>query len=301
LQEVSINFDLEQYYKDNIPEEQLDEIPEVPKKAISKLGDIFLLDNKHRVMCGDSTNKEDVEKLMDGKKADMVFTDPPYGVDYASKNKFLNKADKGNLIQTDIVNDVDSKEAFELWGNHFAIYPIILSDYHSIYIASPQTRDLMMMMMMIERGGIYISNVIIWVKNNHVLGRLDYNLKHEPIIYGWLKNKKHKYYGNGTQKFSVWNYDKPLKSDLHPTMKPVELIVNAILNSTQSGNNIVYDGFIGSGSTLIACEQTNRICYGMEIDPIYIDVILKRYHNLYPDKKIKCLTRNFDFNKLFEK
>lgn len=122
----------------------------------------------------------------------------------------------------------------------------------------------------------YISNVIIWVKNNHVLGRLDYNLKHEPIIYGWLKKGKHKFYGNGDQKFSVWEYDKPLKNDLHPTMKPVELIENAIKNSSKP-NNIILDIFGGSGSTLIACEKLNRKCYMMELDEHYSTIILQRW------------------------
>jgi DNA modification methylase len=267
--------------------EELNSVPEVKKESISQLGDLFLIDNRHRVLCGDSTKKEDVERLMDGKKADMVFTDPPYGVDYAGKNEFLNKADEGNRIQTEIINDTESKDAFEIWGKCFELWKGILSDYHTIYICSPQTRDLMMMMM-IERGGIYISNVIIWVKNNHVLGRLDYNLKHEPIIYGWLKSGHHKFYGNGEKKFSVWDYDKPVKNDLHPTMKPIALVVNAIENSSLK-NMIVLDIFLGSGTTLIACEQTGRICYGIELCENYCDVIISRYIKLYPNCTIKHL------------
>jgi DNA modification methylase len=209
----------------------------------------------------------------------MVFTDPPYGVSYADKNKFLNNADKGNHLQIDIINDHMTLEGTgALWSNTFKVWVDYLNDYHAYYICSPQGGDLflmMMMMMMMNENGFPLRHTIIWVKNNHVLGRTDYNYKHEPILYGW--NGKHKFYGGGEQKFSVWNYDKPLKNDLHPTMKPVELIMNAVLNSTQSGNNIVVDMFLGSGSTLIACEKTNRICYGMEIDPIYCQVIIDRW------------------------
>jgi DNA modification methylase len=250
-----------------------DDIPE-NVKTITKLGDLWEL-GRHRVLCSDSTKEDDVNKLMDDNKIDMVFTDPPYGVSYADKNEFLNNHDKGNRIQTKIKNDHMNLDDYkELWLNAFKCFIPFLSDYSSYYICSPQGGDLFMMMM-IKESGLQLKHQIIWAKNNHVLGRSDYNYKHEPIFYGWFK--KHKFYGNGEQKFSVWNYDKPHKSDLHPTMKPVELISNAILNSTQSGNNIVYDGFLGSGSTLIACEKTNRICYGMELDPHYCDVIVQRY------------------------
>lgn len=279
--------------------EDIDEAPQPLEKTYSILGDVFEIDGKHRVMCGDSTKESDVSILMNGNKADMVFTDPPYGVDYGNKNEYLNKSDGGNRIETKILNDTVEENCFELWAAHFKQYENIVASYHSIYVASPQTRDLMMMMMMIEQGGIYISNVIIWVKNNHVLGRLDYMLKHEPIIYGWLKKGHHKFYGKGEQKFSVWEFNKPLKNDLHPTMKPVELITNAIQNST-ANDGIIYDGFLGSGSTLIAAETTKRICYGMEIDQHYSDVILRRYKKIFPNAQFKCLTRNdFPFEELF--
>lgn len=271
-------------------EEQLDDAPEPHKEAISQLGDLFLLNNRHRVLCGDSTNKEDVEKLMDRKKADMVFTDPPYGVSYADKNKYLNSISFGNRIQIPIQNDHLSID--DIADN--VIYPAfcqiknLLNDYSSYYITAPQGGELlMMMMMMMMKAEIPLRHMIIWVKNNHVLGRTDYNYKHEPILYGWINH--HKHYGNGEQNFSVWNYDKPLKNDLHPTMKPIKLIQNAVLNSTQGSNNIVADLFLGSGSTLIACEQTNRICYGMEIDCLYVDIIIRRYIKLYPDCIVKHL------------
>jgi len=170
----------------------------------------------------------------------------------------------------------------------------------SYYVTAPQGGELglMMMMMMMMMSGLPAKHVLIWNKNrqNFSLGRLDYEYKHEPILYTW--KEKHNFYGKGKFKNSVWDISKELKCDLHPTMKPVALIENAILNSSLS-NCIVLDSFLGSGSTLIACEQTNRICYGMEIDPIYIDVILRRYKNLYPNAKMECLNRKFNFESLW--
>lgn len=260
------------------PEPEEDEAPEVSQdEPISKLGEVYQL-GRHRVMCGDSTKIEDVEKLMDGKKADMVFCDPPYGVSYASKNEFLNLQDKGNRIQTDIENDtMNLEDTSEFIYKLFLNIKEILADRSSYYITAPQGGDLMMMMMMMMKAGIPLRHCLIWVKNNHVLGRTDYNYKHEPILYGWIK--VHDFYGNGEHKFSTWEIDKPNKNDLHPTMKPIALMVNAIQNSTLK-EMLVADLCLGSGSTLIACEQTNRTCYGMELDPKYVDVIRKRYSKL---------------------
>ena len=139
------------------------------------------------------------------------------------------------------------------------------------------------MMMMMEAGLPY-RHVLIWVKNNHVLGRCDYNYKHEPIFMGWTT--KHKFYGNGEFQTSVWDVEKPHSSKLHPTMKPIRLIVNALQNSSER-NLICFDGFLGSGSTLIACEKTNRICCGMEIDPIYCQVIIDRWEKFTGEKAVK--------------
>ncbi|OGP65897.1 MAG: hypothetical protein A3K22_05755 [Deltaproteobacteria bacterium RBG_16_42_7] len=254
-----------------------DDVPELPEtKPITKTGDLYIL-GEHRLLCGDTTKKEDLERLMDGKKADMVFTDPPYGVKYAEKNKYLNAIAPGNRIQTPIKNDhktIDDIRDSVIYPS-FCNLRFALKNDGVYYITSPQGGDLlMMMMMMIEKSGLKLRHMLIWVKNNHVLGRTDYNYKHEPIFYGW--NEKHHYYGNGEHQFSTWEINKPHKSDLHPTMKPVALIVNALQNSTQR-DEICLDLFLGSGSTLIACEKTNRICYGMEIDPHYCDVIVTRY------------------------
>lgn len=248
------------------------------------LGDVYQL-GEHRLMCGDSTKIEDVEKLMGGQKADMVFTDPPYGVNYASKNEFLNNRDKGNRIQKDIENDtMEIGETSDFIYKCFVNIRLFLAEKSSYYITAPQGGDLLMMMMMMQKADIPLRHMLIWVKNNHVLGRTDYNYKHEPILYGWINT--HHFYGKGDWQFSTWEIDKPLKNDLHPTMKPIALMVNAILNSTLK-DNIVLDLFGGSGSTLIACEQTNRKCYMMELDPYYTSVIINRWETYTGKEAVK--------------
>ena len=277
LGDYSVNLGKSTPISDLLPQEiEEDEAPEVAEgEPVSRLGEVYQL-GRHRLMCGDATKIEDVEKLMDGKKADMVFTDPPYGVSYADKNKFLNLIDNGNRLQEEISGDhLDIDDIGELLYQAFSRISEVLADYSSYYITAPQGGDLLlMMMMMMTKAGLPLRHMLIWNKNNHVLGRTDYNYKHEPILYGW-KNR-HKFYGNGEYTKSVWDIDKPLSSKLHPTMKPVELVSNAIKNSSKK-DDIVLDLFGGSGSTLIACEQTNRICYCMELEPHYCDVIRKRY------------------------
>lgn len=253
-----------------------------------KRGEIWQL-GEHRLMCGDSTDAASVALLMDGQKADMVFTDPPYNVDYSSKNKFLNEADKGNRIQVDIENDsfeTDEEVGEKIWLPSFTnLYNTAKSDC-SIYVTMPQGGTHMMMMMMIAKSGWKVKHELIWVKNNHVLGRTDYYYKHEPIMFGW--KEKHHFYGNGSFDKSVWEIPKPQKSDLHPTMKPIALIENALLNSSKE-NDIIVDCFGGSGTTLIACEQLNRRCYMMELDPHYCDVILARWEQ-FTGKKAKKIS-----------
>jgi DNA modification methylase len=262
----------------DLDEDKLDEIPnkdEVETRA--KTGDIWQLGN-HFLLCGDCTIENNIKALLGDKKVDMIFTDPPYGVSYADKNKYLNSVGRGNKIQIPIENDhLTLEDTGKLWANVFRIWSNVLSEYSSYYIASPQGGDLFLMMMTMNENGFPLKHCLIWVKNNHVLGRCDYNYKHEPLLFGW-KNK-HRFYGNGEHKFSTWEIPKPLKNDLHPTMKPVELVENAILNSTER-NMIVADPFLGSGTTLIACEKTNRICYGTEISEKYCDVIITRWENL---------------------
>lgn len=278
-------------------DENDDLIPEnVPSR--SKLGDLYEL-GQHRVLCGDSTQQEAVLRLMDGKKADMVFTDPPYGVSYSKKNDYLNKADKGTRIQKDIENDSHTpRQMYEFWKGSFTNLFSHLKGGGVYYICSPQSGDnLVIQLLSVLRDiGHEVRQSIIWVKNNHVLGMSDYHYKHEPILYGWGKGK-HEFYG-GRSQFSVWNFNKPNTSKLHPTTKPVELITYAISNSSK-GDDLIADIFLGSGSTLIACEKTGRICYGCEIDPKYTDVIVQRYVDYVDNAVVKC--NGEDVTKLWNK
>lgn len=248
------------------------------------LGDLFEI-GEHRLLCGDSTSTDDVDRLMNGEKADMIFTDPPYGVSYAAKNEYLNTISPGNRIQEPIENDhmnLEDMKGFILLL--FGQIKRILAERSSYYITAPQGGDLMMMMMMMMEAGIPLRHCLIWVKNNHVLGRTDYNYKHEPILFGW--DKVHDFYGAGDHKFSTWEIPKPLKNDLHPTMKPVALVENALLNSTLPGN-IVADLCLGSGTTMVAAHQLKRKCYGMELSPEYCQVIIDRMVKLDPTLTIK--------------
>ena len=251
-----------------------DEIPERVEPR-TKLGDIYRLGN-HRVKCGDSTILTQVEELMNGEKAELLWTDPPYGVSYADKNAFQNSIALGKRIQERILGDHQTPDQMnEFWFTVLSNAFAVLEEKSSYYIASPQGGDLMMMMSII-RAGFQLKHMLIWVKNNHVLGRCDYNYKHEPMLYGWKENGTHEFYGAGRCKTSVWDFNKPTKNDLHPTMKPVELIEESILNSSGPGRQVL-DLFGGSGSTLIACEKTGRKCFMMELDPHYVDVICARW------------------------
>jgi len=247
-----------------------DDAPAAGQKAIAKRGDIYQLGD-HRLLCGDALEPKDLEKVMAGEKASLVFTDPPYNIDYASKNDFLNKAGKGNANQTPIKNDkIDNFPAFV--GTAFAVLKPHLAPVNSVYVTSITVTGLKDLTVALGEGGFHLSELLIWVKNNIVLGRLDYFSQHEVILYGW--SGKHKFYAKN--KRTVWNYDKPTKSKLHPTMKPVALISEAIENSSRPGE-VVLDPFGGSGSTLIACEKLGRRARLVEIDPIYVDVTVKRW------------------------
>jgi len=253
-------------------EEEEDELPEVDEEVepFSKRGDIWLL-GRHRVMCGDSTSRADVERLMDGKKADSLITDPPYGVDYNSKNEFLNKYNKGNLVQRPILNDniQDYRKFFRTW---LANAREVLAEYNTVYIFM-LGKELINLRLAFEEVGGHWSDYLVWVKNNHVLSRKDYMTKHEFILYGWFG--KHKFYAP-FQRTTVLEYAKPQRSDLHPTMKPIPLLEQLITDGSPKGG-VILDLFGGSGSTLIAAEKTGRTCYMMELDPHYVDVIVWRY------------------------
>ncbi len=276
MEETDIEDLMTQFHVEDDPEnEKADKIPEIDEsKIICKLGDLWRL-GAHRLLIGDCLDAKTVDRLLNSKKIDIVFTDPPYGVSYANKNTFLNEIDKGNRNQREIKNDHQSEKDIQtFWKGIFEIIRDRLNEYNSYYITGPQIQGMMMMMMMMQEAGLPYRHVIIWVKNNHVLGRCDYNYKHEPIFFGWTT--KHKFYGKGQFKTSVWEVAKPLKNDLHPTMKPIALMENALLNSSEKGM-LCFDPFLGSGSTLIACEKTKRICYGLELDPHYGDVICQRF------------------------
>lgn len=255
-----------------------DEAPEPPAEPKSKLGEIYQL-GEHRLMCGDATGAEQVAKLMNGGLADLYLTDPPYNVDYTD----------GHETERKIMNDhFDSDEQCgeRLWLPAFENARANCNDCCSVYCFMPQGGTHMMMMMMMAKAGWNVKHELIWKKQSIVLNRADYNYQHEPLMYGW--NKTHKFYGKGEFKnTSVWEIDRPTKSKEHPTMKPIKLLTEILMNATQKGDSVL-DNFGGSGSTLIACEQTGRKCYMMELDPHYVDVIIERWENL-TGKKAKLI------------
>lgn len=246
-----------------------------------KMGDVWQL-GEHRLMCGDSVDLEQVKKLMGGVNANMVFTDPPYNVAIGDKNAELQKFGKCGRITDNIKNDcfkTDEECGEKLWYPAFKNMLDASNDNCSIYVTMPQGGTHMMMMMMMHKAGWQVKHELIWVKSSPTfsMGRLDYDYQHEPICFGWKKT--HKKIGKGKFNKSVWEIEKPKKSELHPTMKPIALIENALLNSSEE-NDIVLDLFGGSGSTLIACEQLNRKARLMELDPHYCDVIIARWEKL---------------------
>jgi site-specific DNA-methyltransferase (adenine-specific) len=280
-----------------LPTDLADNVPDDVGKIVIKKGDLIELGAsfEHKVLCGDSTDEQSFKKLLGEKKVDMVFTDPPYGVSYSSKNEFLNELDKGNRNQREIENDALSVEELEFFLiKVFKNIYNILADYSSYYITSPQGGELLMSMLTaMGEAKIPLRHMIIWNKNNHVLGRVDYMYKHEPILFGW--KKRHKFYKKGNFTKSVWDIAKPLSSKLHPTMKPVGLVENAILNSTK-GKMIVFDAFLGSGATLIACENNGRYCYGIEFEEHYVQVIIQRYIDYTSIDTIKINGKEVSWN-----
>jgi len=268
FKDIDFGFNIDKIVEGNTED---DYIPEVKESRV-KLGDVWEL-GKHRLMCGDSTKESDVEKLMNGEKADMVFTDPPYNVDYDGGSK------KREKIKNDKLNDFS-----QFLNSCFFNMHLFMKDGSCIYVTHSEVERLSFTETF-KMVGFQLSSVIIWVKNNSTFSmNKDYKWKHEPIIYGWKKGS-HNFYGDNTQD-TVWLYDRPSKSKLHPTTKPIELINKAIKNSSKT-KNIVLDLFLGSGSTLIACEKTNRVCYGMELDTKYCDVIVERWEQFTGQKANK--------------
>lgn len=255
----------------------IDKATELQKEWGTVLGQLWQL-GVHRLIVGDCTDRAVVERVMGGDRASLFLTDPPYGVSYADKNAFLNRVALGKRIQKRIENDHQSMDDMKtLWYLAAKNALEASNDTASYYWFACQGGDQMMMMMMIGDAGWKVRHELIWVKNNHVLGRSDYQYKHEPILYGWRQDGTHKFYG-GFQT-STLEFDKPIQSDLHPTTKPLDLISSLINNSTQT-NEIIYDPFLGSGTTLIACENLGRQCRAIEIDPGYAAVTLQRWSDL---------------------
>ena len=239
-----------------------------------KPGDLWTL-GRHRMLCGDATSADDVDRLMDGLRANLVVTDPPYNVSYQSAD--------GKSIQNDSMADGQFYEfllaAFRNMAAHMA-------EGGSAYIFHADTEGLNFRRAFKE-AGFHISGVCIWVKNSLVLGRSPYQWQHEPVLFGWLPNGKHKWFSDRKQS-TIWNFDKPKRSKEHPTMKPIPLLAYPIKNSS-APNSIVLDLFGGSGSTLMACEQTDRICRTMELDPKYATAIVMRFANEYGTENIRLL------------
>lgn len=262
-------------------ETDADAVPEVPEEPKSKRGAVYQL-GRHRVMCGDSTKAEDVARLMGGELADLVVTDPPYNVNYVdgSEEKRVNSKHwvgykKHKPIAGDNF-DTDEEFAEKLLRPAMKNLFDFSNDCCAYYMSMPQGgTHMMMMMMMMREVGWQVKHEMIWVKNQPVLSRADYNYQHEPISYGWKKT--HKFYGGGDfHTTSVWPFDRPRRSDDHPTMKPVALWVNMVKNSSADGD-VVLDLFGGSGTTVLACEQTGRMARVMEFETCYVDVIRRRW------------------------
>ena len=247
--------------KDGVKEDDFDVGAELEKPTFSKAGDIWTL-GRHRLICGDSTKAETYDLLMGSTKANLVITDPPYNVNY-----------EGSAGK--IKNDNMADEAFyNFLLDAYTQMHSAMADDASIYVFHADTEGLNFRRAFAD-AGFYLSGCCIWKKQSLVLGRSPYQWQHEPCLYGWKKNGKHQWY-TGRKETTIWEFDKPKKNGDHPTMKPIPLLAYPIMNSSMS-NSVVLDPFGGSGSTLIACEQTDRICYTVELDEKFCDVIVKRY------------------------
>lgn len=252
--------------------------PDAETEARCKRGQVWQLGN-HRLMCGDSTSAEDFANLMRGDKADMVFTDPPYGVAIGDKNAMLNSVQKAGRCCTNIEGDtMNEAELYNVLKSAFINVRENCKDDACYYVTSPQGGSLGLMMMMMKDAGLEVRHVLMWRKNSATfsLGRLDYDYQHEPIFYTWTKS--HHNYRKGQYRTTIWDFDKPRKCDLHPTMKPVALVGNAMLDGSKEGD-VVLDSFGGSGTTIMAAEQLDRCARLMELDPHYCDVIIKRWED----------------------
>jgi DNA modification methylase len=277
--------DLTGIIPDNAPDApvQIDRAAELNNEWKVKTGDLWMI-GEHRLLCGDSTKKEEVDRVMGKEKATLVFTDPPYGVSIGKKNRMLDSFNPAKRCVANMaLDDLKPPELKVVLVAVFTAWKPYFADDCSIFICSPQEGDLMMTMM--QEAGIKIRHTLNWVKNKATfsMGRLDYDYQHEPILFTWMKT--HKCKKMGPFQTSVWAVNKPSANKEHPTMKPIELPSNAILNHTDK-NDIVVDMFLGSGTTMVACQNTNRRCRGVEIAPGYCAVILQRMSDAFPGIKI---------------
>ncbi|MGL4791257.1 MAG: site-specific DNA-methyltransferase [Anaerotignaceae bacterium] len=249
------------FNKEEIHDDDFDVASELENTPLTKLGDVWLLD-RHRLVCGDSTKADTFATLMDGKLANLVITDPPYNVNYEGNAGKIKNDNMGN----------DAFYTFLL--DAFLNTEQAMAQDASIYVFHADTEGLNFRKAFAD-AGFYLSGTCIWKKQSLVLGRSPYQWQHEPVLFGWKKKGKHQWY-TGRKESTIWEFDKPKKNGDHPTMKPIPLIAYPILNSSLT-NCIVLDPFGGSGSTLIACEQSNRVCHTVELDEKFCDVIVKRY------------------------
>lgn len=273
LQSVDFNVDLTGFeapeveqlfskvHNKKVKEDDFDVDGELEKPAFSRPGDVWTL-GRHKVLCGDSTLEESYHTLLGSTKVNMVLSDLPYFVDYHGT--------AGSIANDNLPDD----RAYEFCRKAMGCMHEVLADDGSIYIFHADTKGLIFRRAF-DDAGFYLSGCCIWKKNALVLGRSPYQWQHEPCLFGWKLNGKHQWYSDRKQT-TIWEYDRPKASKEHPTMKPVALMAYPIQNSSMS-HCIVLDPFLGSGSTLMACQQTNRICYGLELDEKFVDVIVKRY------------------------
>jgi DNA modification methylase len=237
------------------------------EEPITKPGDIWILGN-HRLMCGDSTHKDDIMRLMNNQDADMLLTDPPYNVDYVGKTAEALKIKNDNMADN---------QFYEFLKKVFENMYIVTKEGASIYVFHADTEGINFRKAF-KDVGFKLAECLIWKKDCFVMGRQDYQWQHEPVLYGWKEGKAHYFINDRTQS-TILEFDRPKQSTLHPTMKPIDLIAKLIKNSSKE-NDIILDLFGGSGSTIIATEQLNRKCYTMELDPKYCDVIVKRWETM---------------------
>ena len=282
LQESDFNLDLTGFeppeiddilsnvHDKELSEDEFDVEEELKKPTVSRHGDIWQL-GKHRVICGDSTKDETYKQLLDDRKANLVVTDPPYNVDVEeTAGKILN-------------DNMSDRDFYQFLLSMFTQVENHMEDDASIYVFHADTEGLNFRKAF-KDAGFYLSGCCIWKKNSLVLGRSPYQWQHEPCLYGWKKKGKHQWFSDRKQT-TIWEYDRPKSSKDHPTMKPIQLMAYPIQNSSMRGT-IVLDPFLGSGSTLIAADQTGRVCYGIELDEKFVDVIVKRYIEVTGDTEV---------------